>query len=335
MKTPVICISIGDYNGVGPEVTLKALHKTNIRNKARIVIIGHPEILQYYKQCWPDADIPEISDLRTVPEPTGVYQYSVTDKKPDITPGALTADAGNLAMMAVQKAALACLNGDAQAMVTAPISKEAINKAGYNVPGHTEFLAEICKTDSFVMMLVNSLPLRVALVTIHEPLANVPALIQKESIGKTLSVVYQSIKNDFGIAEPKLAVLGLNPHAGDGGVLGREETDIITPAISASNNNGIHCEGPFPADGFFANQLWKQYDAVVAMYHDQGLIPFKTLSFNSGVNVTVGLPIIRTSPDHGTAFGIAGQNKANEGSFIEALELACEMALKRQQRNAG
>lgn len=219
-------------------------------------------------------------------------------------------------------------NGHAQALVTAPISKESIHMAGFEYPGHTEYLAHKTKTPNITMMLVSG-GLRVGLLTTHIPLSKVAENITEVNILHRVRNIHHSLIHDFGIPKPNIAVLGLNPHAGDGGVLGSEEIEIIEPALSKLNQEGIACSGPFPADGWFGMQQYENFDAVLAMYHDQGLAPFKALSFGRGVNFTAGLPIIRTSPDHGTAFAIAGQNKANTDSMIEAITLSHTLINKR------
>lgn len=231
-------------------------------------------------------------------------------------------------MAAIVKAVNLCLSKEVAGMVTAPISKEAVNLGGYHIPGHTEYLAERDGDAEVAMMLVSG-SLRVVPLTTHIPIRDVSAAISQEKIIRKAHIILKSLQTDFGIRAPNLAVLGLNPHAGDGGVIGREEIDLIAPAIRALQLQGHLCEGPFPADGFFASRAWQQFDAILAMYHDQGLVAFKTIAFNAGVNFTAGLSFIRTSPDHGTAFGIAGHNKANAGSLAEAIVLAKQLAAMR------
>lgn len=326
-----IAISMGDYNGIGPEVTLKALQKINFEESTPIWI-GHKSVFNYYKNKF-SLDVParEVSESGSFkPGVVNIYQIGDDLQNPVINPGRIEPDAGKWAMKSVEAGINLSLQKKVDALVTAPISKEAIRLAGYSVPGHTEFLAEKTNTSQVLMMLVNT-KLRVALVTIHEPLKSVAALIEQSRIVNRLIVLNDSLKHDFGIEFPKIAVLGLNPHAGDGGVIGREEADIITPAIAEANERGIQAEGPFPGDGYFGTRMNNQFDATLAMYHDQGLIPFKTLSFGKGVNFSAGLPIIRTSPDHGTAFSIAGENRADEASFLSAYELAVVLAKNRHQ----
>ncbi len=327
-----IAISMGDYNGIGPEVTLKALQKINYEYSIPIWI-GSKHVYNFYREKLDSQlrvrKIKNCADAK--PGYANILEPGNFNETPAIKPGIIEADAGKAAMMAVEKGIEFCLREEAHALVTAPISKEAIRLGGYNVPGHTEFLAKKTGSDQVLMMLVNS-ALRVALVTIHEPLQRVAGLMNKNRILNHLVVLNNSLKRDFGIDSPKIAVLGLNPHAGDGGVIGQEEINIITPAIAEANEQGISAEGPFPGDGYFGTRLYEQFDATLAMYHDQGLIPFKTLSFGKGINFSAGLPIIRTSPDHGTAFSIAGKNRADEASFLAAYQLAVNLAENRTQQ---
>jgi len=238
--------------------------------------------------------------------------------------------AGAIAMQAVDQAVSLCLNGEVDAVVTCPISKEAISLAGYDFPGHTEFIADRVGASQHLMMMVSD-RLRVGLVTGHIPLSKVAQLVTGTGIRSTMIMMMESLKSDFGIENPRIAVLGLNPHAGDGGVLGSEDNEIILPEIIHARENGHEVIGPLPADGFFGSAHWKSVDGVVAMYHDQGLIPFKALSFGSGVNFTAGLSIVRTSPDHGTAFDIAGSGIASESSLKKAIEYAVDIVHKRKK----
>ncbi len=325
--TPNIVISIGDINGIGPEVVLKSLIDHDYSASVP-VIISPFEVIGYYSDT---QNIPLDFNYCTTYDDISLGRINVVwddNFEGEIQPGELTASSGAVAMKSIEKCIKLVQNGDAHAMVTAPISKEAVNLAGYHIPGHTEFLAEECGIDEVLMMLVNE-NLRVALVTAHVPISEVASTISAELINQKAQLLNHSLKFDFGIAEPKIALLGLNPHAGDGGIIGSEEIEIIEPAINHAREIGINLEGPFPADGFFGHQLHGQYDAILAMYHDQGLAPFKLLSFGKGVNVTAGLPIIRTSPDHGTAFNIAGKNQANPSSFIQAYQLAIDLVHQR------
>jgi 4-hydroxythreonine-4-phosphate dehydrogenase len=321
---------MGDPNGIGPEVILKTLKEESTFN-AIPVIAGNPDVIRFYAESI--SDLPDFVEITTVENATAnnIYLLPAGDKiKPE--PGKITPEAGRASMKAIEAGTVACMKGTADALVTAPISKEAISLAGYTVPGHTEFLSDLTSTDEVLMMLVND-SLRVGLVTIHIPVADITGILNQELVLSRIRLMAQSLKNDFNIAEPHIAVLGLNPHAGDGGVIGKEEITIIKPALEMALNEGLNVEGPFPADGFFGSRQWLHFDAVLAMYHDQGLVPFKTIAFGGGVNFTAGLPIIRTSPDHGTAFAIAGKNRAKPDSFMQAYRLAVRMAKNRIQQH--
>lgn len=328
---PRIAISIGDFNGIGPEIILKSLTEEILQNSTP-VILSPPEVIDFYRgNLGLDIPIHSIQEIEhSQPGKVNVLDLLEYEKTISVTPGYQNEESGMVAMRAIEKGIELCKNGKAKALVTSPISKEAVNLAGYNIPGHTEFLASQTGTDEVLMMLVSG-DLRVSLVTTHIPIREVTQSISAKLIEHKLEILRQSLKQDFGIDKPKIAVFGLNPHAGDGGVIGREEMDLITPLLKELStkfqNTTIH--GPFPADGFFGQQLHKQFDAILAMYHDQGLAPFKLLSFGKGVNFTAGLPIIRTSPDHGTAFDIAGKGMANPSSFIESYSLAIQLAKQK------
>lgn len=333
---PVIAVSMGDYNGIGPEVILKAFNHIDFSNSIPLVI-GHEEVFQYYDQLiHSGVSFRSIADPDEITETHGIIHLIKSSDTESIipTPGIKTSAAGKESMLAVKKGVELSVSGDASALVTAPISKESINMAGYHYPGHTEFLAEKSDVQSVQMILVNEkLPLRVALATIHIPVKEIVSILTKELIEEKIKQFDTSLRSDFGIKNPFIAILGLNPHAGDGGIIGREEIEIIEPAIELVKKQHINVEGPFPADGFFGNQSFKRYDGTLAIYHDQGLIPFKTLSFGHGVNFTAGLPFIRTSPDHGTGFDIAGKNSASENSLKAAYELASKMIANKFQLN--
>ncbi|MBO6576758.1 MAG: 4-hydroxythreonine-4-phosphate dehydrogenase PdxA [Rhodothermales bacterium] len=310
---------MGDPNGVGPEVTLKCLADPDLRAQCEPVIVGSRAVLSEHARVLGMSELPaDVLEVR------GAAPHTVRF-------GAITSSGGDLSMRAVAEGVRLCRSGTCAALVTAPISKEAIGMAGYSEPGHTEYLSRLCDDADHIMMMVAG-TLRVGVVTGHIPLGRVAASITRESVIRRLRRLDSSLKQDFGIAEPRIAVLGLNPHAGDGGVLGREELDVIMPAMEAAQP--VASFGPFPADGFFAERRWELFDAVLAMYHDQGLIPFKTLAFDSGVNFTAGLPIVRTSPDHGTAYDIAGTGRARPDSMMNALKVAIEVAAVRREAMA-
>jgi 4-hydroxythreonine-4-phosphate dehydrogenase len=320
---PKIGITIGDINGIGPEIALKAL-STIDQSRSIPVLISPSSVVDFYaKISHSEFTLKKIKDISDATD-SGIYVLESSDISATPIPGTLSKESGLVAMHAIKTAIDLCLQNKLHAMVTLPISKEAINLADYKIPGHTEYLAEKTNTESVLMMLVNG-NLRVALTTVHIPISKVAASITKKLIIEKTEILNNSLKKDFSISNPRIAVLGLNPHAGDGGVIGKEEIEIIQPAVHELNEQGINVEGPFPADGFFGQKRHLNYDAILAMYHDQGLAPFKLISFGKGVNFTAGLPIIRTSPDHGTAFDIAGKGVADPSSFLQAYELATEL----------
>jgi len=331
---PRIAITLGDPNGVGPEIVLKCLSDSRLMKFFDPIIVGSAEVLRKHAAVL-ELPLPELQVVGDVPERITPERLVVVDvtggKAPEVEFGKITAEGGKLAMESVRRAVQLCLDGKADAMVTAPISKEAISLAGYRDPGHTEFIAHLTGTRRYTMMMVSD-DLRIGLVTGHIPIWDVPKRVTRQAILETIEIIHDSLVQDFGINRPKIAVLGLNPHAGDGGVLGREENETIIPALEEARQRGYLVFGPFPADSFFGIGAYRLYDAVVAMYHDQGLIPFKTLAFESGVNYTAGLPIVRTSPDHGTAYNIAGQGKASPGSMRSAIYLAIDIARRRKER---
>ncbi|MFH5884299.1 4-hydroxythreonine-4-phosphate dehydrogenase PdxA [Halalkalibaculum sp. DA3122] len=328
-----IAISIGDYNGIGPEVVLKTLQNRDLGD-CTPVILGDTKIIDYYlDRLNISLEYHAADSIQSVSDGRINILNLLSSNDIVIEPGKLSKNAGSCAMQAVETGIQLCLSGETAALVTASISKEAVNRAGYHIPGHTEFLAEKTRTKDFIMMMVNE-GLRIGLISTHVPLKEAAGWISKERVTRFIRIISKSLTRDFGIERPRVAVLGLNPHAGDGGMIGREEIEVIQPAIEQYASGGINVEGPFPADGFFGSRNYRQFDGILAMYHDQGLIPFKTLSFGAGVNFTAGLPFIRTSPDHGTAFDIAGQGSANPASFRQAFDLAVSLAKKRRGQSA-
>jgi 4-hydroxythreonine-4-phosphate dehydrogenase len=328
-----VAITLGDANGIGPEVVLKSLHDPSLVPSMTPVLIGSAHVLRVHADVlgFSDLDIHVVDEVPDEVPHGDVALLDVADEaEPPVRFGTVTPEAGRLAMRAVERAVDECVKGTVDAMATAPISKAAINEAGYDVPGHTEFIAERTNSPKPTMMMVAG-GLRVGLVTSHVPLSEVPARVTEEAILEKIRVIDASLRSDFGIDTPKIAVLGLNPHTGESGAFGNEEDDVILPALKTAEQEGFAVEGPIAADGFFATQLDSDFDAVLAMYHDQGLVPFKALAFDHGVNFTAGLPIVRTSPDHGTAHGIAGKGMALPGSMRSALELAVAVARHRKQ----
>ena len=332
-----VAVTLGDPNGIGPEVVLKSLHDPGLMPSMTPVLIGSAHVLRVHADVlgFSDLDIHVVDEVPEEIPPGDVALLDVAeDDEPPVTFGSVTAAGGRLAMRAVERAVDACQAGTVDAMVTAPISKDAIRQAGYDVPGHTEFIARRTGSAKPTMMMVAG-GLRVGLVTSHISIAEVPKAVTEEAILEKLRVIDASLRTDFGIDDPKIAVFGLNPHAGEAGAFGREEDSVIRPALDAAQQEGFRVEGPVAADGYFGTQLDAGYDAVLAMYHDQGLVPFKALAFDHGVNYTAGLPIVRTSPDHGTAHGIAGKGMALPGSMRNALEQAVAIARHRQARAAA
>jgi 4-hydroxythreonine-4-phosphate dehydrogenase len=312
-KKPNIGITIGDFNGVGPELIIKILQDTRINNICTPIIYGSGKILTKYKRL---LDIEQFN----------YHQYNpnsyLNEKKPnvincwqdnfEVNPGKVTKEAGKCAFLALEKATEDLKSGFLDGLVTCPINKSNIQSEEFKFPGHTEYLATKMEVKENLMLLCSD-TLRVAVVTGHVPVSQIK--ITKEAVHTKLTLLYESLKKDFGISRPKIAVLGLNPHAGEEGLLGSEDKEIIQPVITEFHKKGKLVYGPFPADGFFGMYSHTKFDAVLAMYHDQGLIPFKTLAFEKGVNFTAGMPTVRTSPDHGTAYDIAGKGIASEVSL--------------------
>lgn len=331
----------GDVNGIGSELILKAFEALR-HSEHQFIAVGSYCIMKFYaKRLGYDAPMQEVESLQDVPpkaqgEPLYVLNLSCIIKA---RPGEIQADAGDLSMRAIETAAKLCLAQSADAMVTAPIHKQALQAAGYNFQGHTDFLEHLCRAanehaKAQMILTDRQSKLRVALATVHVPLKDVSEKLRASGgLRPSIESLANALTKDFGIASPHIAVLGLNPHASDGGVIGREETEWIQPEIERLKKK-FNVEGAFAADGFFGTKRYEQFDAVLALYHDQGLIPFKMLAFETGVNATVGLPIVRTSPDHGTAFDIAGKGVANPKSFIEATMLAREIAEMRKKAHS-
>ena len=324
-----IGISTGDLNGVGMEIILKVLSDKRISELFTPVIFGSSSVLSYYRKTLDLKDVP----IRTVQSLDEVrkdqaYLFNCIAGEPKIEMGTSTREGGDYALKSLMKATEALEKGQIQALVTAPIDKHNIQSDEFKFPGHTEFLEEKFGEDGSLMILCKE-GFRVALVTGHVPIGQIESMITSKAIEHKLRIFEESLRLDFGISRPKIAVLGLNPHAGDNGVIGDTEEKIIAPTIERFFKKGMLVYGPYPADGFFGAKKHTQFDGVLAMYHDQGLIPFKALSFGGGINFTAGISVVRTSPDHGTAYDIAGQGIADEGSFREALYLAKDIYQER------
>lgn len=328
---PVIAITMGDPGGIGPEIVLKALNARTVREVCKPVVIGDLGVLDGAKLSLPISTHVQLKAVGKPEEDAG-GAVPVIDlvnvPRAELTVGMPGAYAGRAVAGYIEKAAGLALEGRVDAMVTAPISKESLRLAGYTHPGHTEMLAELTGAKDFGMMLVGG-GLRVILVTIHCALREVPGRITKDAVLKTIRLARRACA-DLGLARPRVAVAGLNPHAGEAGIFGTEEARHIAPACEDARALGFDVTGPVPPDTVFYRARKGEFDMVVCMYHDQGLIPLKLLAFDTGVNVTVGLPIVRTSVDHGTAYGIAGKGIADPASLIEAIKLAAEIAGRRK-----
>ena len=326
---PIIGITMGDPAGIGPEIILLSLCNPSIYKACRPLVIGDLNVLIAAKKC-----VRSHLHVKAVNNPDeGIYNLgtvevlNLTEIVPDPSLwGHPTVETGRAMVNYIESAADLAAQGRIAAMVTCPINKSAMQIAGCRHNGHTELLAERTKSDNFSMMLAGD-SLRVALVTIHVPLRKVPSLLSTSKVLQTIRLTWQAMQDRFGLKTPRIAVAGLNPHAGEDGMFGSEEKNIILPAIRDAGNEGIEVKGPLPPDTVFYQAASGNYDAVVAMYHDQGLIPFKLLHFHDGVNVTLGLPIIRTSVDHGTAYDIAGTGMADPGSLIAAITMAAQQAI--------
>ena len=329
-QRPIIGISIGDINGIGVEVTLKALADARVYKSFTPLIYGHGKVLSIYRKLMNLEDF-NFNQIRTLDEiqHRKVNVINVLEESPEVIPGVETLEAGKLALEALKSAVNDLKEGKIQALVTAPLNKSNINSEDLHFVGHTEFITQAVGAKDSLMMMVDD-ALRVGLVTGHLPLSKVPQSITKERVQQKATLFLKSLQEDFGINKPKIAILGLNPHAGEDGLLGEEEEKVIKPAIRELKDQNNYVFGPYPADGFFGMMHQQKFDGVLAMYHDQGLIPFKSIAFSSGVNYTAGLPVIRTSPDHGTAYAIAGKNMADEGSMRAALHLASDIIQLRQ-----
>lgn len=319
---PVIGITIGDINGIGPEVIIKALSDSRILNHITPIVFGSTKVLSFYRKMLNFEDF-HYSQLRSIND-LNLRKINVVNCWPEmveIKVGQVTKEAGNCAYLALREAVNYLKEDKIDAIVTAPINKKNIQRDDFKFVGHTDFISEELGVNENLMLMVNE-DLRIGVVTTHVPISEVSQNLTKENIELKLKIMIKTLKSDFGIDKPKVAILGLNPHAGEDGLLGKEESEIIEPVILKYKNNGHLVFGPFPADGFFGTLQYQKYDGILAMYHDQGLIPFKMLGFESGVNFTAGIPKVRTSPDHGTAYSIAGKNVADPSSMREALYLA-------------
>jgi len=334
-QKPIIGITLGDYNGIGPEIILKTLQNNQLNRICTPVVYGSMRIMNRYRQLldMKDWNLFGIQKIEQANAKSTNILNCWNEPQEDIQPGKATPESGKGAFLALTRAVEDLKAGKLAALVTAPINKYNIQNDDFKFPGHTEYLAEAFDAKEPLMFMVSDV-LRVGVVTGHVPLSEVPTHITKTKIVAKLQAMLQSLRRDFSIQKPRIAVLGLNPHAGEEGLLGKEEQEVIAPALKELKNKGHLIFGPFPADGFFAAQSYRQYDAVLAMYHDQGLIPFKSIAFSDGINFTAGLSVVRTSPDHGTAYDIAGKNKADETSLRQAIFTAIDIVKNRQEADS-
>ncbi|HSU28789.1 MAG TPA: 4-hydroxythreonine-4-phosphate dehydrogenase PdxA [Chitinophagaceae bacterium] len=316
---PNIGVSCGDLNGVGIELIIKVFSDNRILEQCTPVIFASNKAINFYRKSITETNFnyQNIKEFNRI-TPKQVNLFNCWEEEVSINPGVLNEIGGKYAVLSLQTAVAALKQKHIDGLITAPIHKKNIQSPEFNFTGHTPYLKSIFGVNDVAMMLCAG-NFRVALLTEHVPVSAVAKLITKEAISSKLQVIHQSLQRDFGIEKPRIAVLGLNPHAGDEGLIGNEEETIIKPAIKDAKNNNMLVVGPYSADAFFARRSFDKFDAVLAMYHDQGLIPFKTLAVGEGFNYTAGLPSVRTSPDHGVAFDIAGKNKAETSSFLTAL----------------
>lgn len=327
-----IGISVGDLNGIGMEVIIKSLLDNRVLDYFTPIVYGNTKNASFHRKANNINDFSfNVINNAEQANPKRPNMINVWQEDVKITLGEENETGGKYAFLSLERAAEDLNAGKIDALVTAPINKHNIQREGFSFPGHTEYLQSKTGADDVLMFMVSD-DLRVGVVTGHIPVKEVAAQITEESIIKKLQLMNKSLKADFWIQKPKIAVLGLNPHAGDNGVIGTEDDEVIIPAIERAKKEGIFCFGPYPADGFFADNAYTKFDAVLAMYHDQGLIPFKHIANRKGVNYTAGLPIVRTSPDHGTGYDIAGQNIASPDSFLEAIFTAVHIVKNRREQ---
>jgi 4-hydroxythreonine-4-phosphate dehydrogenase len=332
-KTIIAGISHGDINGIGYEVIIKALSDPMINEICTPVVYGSPKVAAYHRKALNINNF-SFNNIRTPEEAHSKKANMINCLSDDIRVelGKSTPQGGEAALSSLERAVEDLKNGKIDVLITAPIDKHNIQSESFNFKGHTEYLKSKGGSEDVLMFMIGE-SMRIGIATGHIPLSKVSEEITVDTLMHKLRLMNQSLILDFGIRKPRIAVLGLNPHAGDNSLLGSEEAEIISPAIEKSKKEGILTFGPFPADGFFGAGSFTKFDGILAMYHDQGLTPFKALTFDSGVNFTAGLPFVRTSPNHGTAFAIAGKGEASENSFRQAIYLACDIFRNRQINN--
>ena len=330
----VVGITQGDSNGISYEIIIKSLLDNSILDLCTPVIYGSSKLFGYYKKMVREAESLTPNIIKSAADAHGRRINIINSVSEEIMaePGKITIEASKAAIMSLSAAVSDLKRGDIDVVVTSPFNKAAVSKEGFGFIGHTEYLSkefEVDIADSLMFMV--SERLRIGLVTCHEPISKVSGLLTKERICKKIELMSNSLRRDFSVVRPKIAVLALNPHAGDNGLIGDEEIEIIKPAIDEMFAKGELVFGPFASDGFFASEQMYKYDAVLAMYHDQGLIPFKSLSFDRGINYTAGLPVVRCSPDHGPAYDLAGKERSSHQSMLSSIYYACDIFKSRKR----
>jgi 4-hydroxythreonine-4-phosphate dehydrogenase len=328
-RKPIIGFSCGDLNGIGLEIIIKCLSDTRIPDMCTPIIFASNKTVNFYRKALPEGSFQfqSVKEFSRV-NPKMINLFNCWEEEVQITPGQLNETGGKYARISLEMATEALKKGNIDALVTAPIHKNNIQHETFRYTGHTPFLRDAFGVPDVVMLMVAD-NMKVALLSEHVPIAEAAKEVTKEAIQRKVKILISALQRDYGIDKPRIAVLGLNPHAGDEGLIGAEEQNIIAPAVKELKQSGLMVFGPYPADAFFARHQYQKFDAVLAMYHDQGLIPFKSLAFGEGVNYTAGLPVVRTSPDHGTAFDIAGQGKADPTSMLAALYEAIDIINRR------
>lgn len=326
-------ITIGDVNGIGLEVIIKTLANNKILDFFTPIVYGNTKVASFHRKAIGITDfsfnVINSADQANEKRPNMINCWHEDVK---ITLGESNDIGGKYAFLSLEKATEDLIQGKIDVLITAPINKHNIQQEEFNFPGHTEYIQSKTGSSDVLMFMISD-ELKIGVVTGHIPVNEIAKNITRETIVAKLKLMHNSLKNDFWVQKPKIAVLGLNPHAGDNGLIGSEDKDIVIPAIEEANEMNIFAFGPYPADGFFAGDNYKNFDGVLAMYHDQGLIPFKQIAFHNGVNFTAGLSVIRTSPDHGTGYDIAGKNIASEQSFKEAIFAALHIAKRRREQD--
>ncbi|HZK03671.1 MAG TPA: 4-hydroxythreonine-4-phosphate dehydrogenase PdxA [Bacteroidaceae bacterium] len=325
-----IGITQGDFNGIGYEIILKTFQNQEMFDFCTPILYGSPKVAIYHRKAIESTTNFTLIDSAAAAQPDRLNMVNCNEEEVKVEFGLPTEESGKAAFNALSKAVEDYRKGYIEAIVTAPINKKTIQSDAFNFQGHTEYIEFELGEGKKALMILMSESLKIALVTVHEPISKISQLISKDLIKEKIQILNETLLKDFQIEIPRIAVLALNPHAGDDGLIGNEEKETIIPAIKEMVETGIHCFGPFSADGFFGSGNYRAFDAILAMYHDQGLIPLKTIAMNRGVNFTAGLPVIRTSPDHGTAFDIAGKGVASEESFREAIYSAIDIFRSRQ-----